>query len=70
MNRMKARVSYANDHRGNLRHNNREFSSSNVDAERSKREFDEKNIEKNARICYNENNYRLKKRKAFFLWNK
>lgn len=33
---MKARISYANDHRGNLRHNNREFSSSNVDSERSK----------------------------------
>ena len=35
-----------------------------------KREFDVKNIEKTAEICYNENNHKLKNRKAVFLWNK
>ena len=35
-----------------------------------KREFDGKNIEKTAEICYNENNHKLKNRKAVFLWNK
>ena len=31
-----------------------------------KREFDGKNIEKTAEICYNENNHKLKNRKAVF----
>ena len=31
-----------------------------------KREFDVKNIERTAEICYNENNHKLKNRKAVF----
>jgi len=33
-----------------------------------KREFDEKRIEKAAKICYNENNNRLRKQKGGFLY--
>ena len=34
----------------------------------TKREFDEKRIEKTAGICYNENNYKLQKQKGGFFY--